>query len=1005
MLQEATTFRQQNPFETSSGMPTMKSKPIPHAIEKNKPTVKKKVDMRIQHLLTNAIQQHHRSFLVMVGEHGMDQIMHLHFFLTNHWIKRPSVLWCYKKDLGFSSNRKKRMKYLQTLAKKGLRDQDTANPFDSFISTTDIRYCYYKETQNILGNTYGMLVLQDFEAITPNILARTMECIQGGGLIVILLKSGDSLKQLHSLSMDVHARFKTSQFDTVIPRFNERFIMSLMNCDNCLVIDDELTVLPVSQAKHVTSPAANVTAMTSLLEVEDTPQLKLLKEEHADNEILYNLLKKAKTSDQAAALVKIGTMLKSGNLQSTLALTAGRGRGKSAALGLGLAAAIAHGYSNIFVTSPSPENLKTFFEFVFIGLDVLDYKQHADYDFSSNSNKFVTRINIFKHHRQTIQYIDPDNHLVLQQAELLIIDEAAAIPLPKIKKLLNNHMTWLSSTINGYEGTGRSLSLKLFSELKDSKSTVFVEATLESPIRYYDNDPVESWLNELLCLNALPGPSLNQLPCPQQCQLYAVNRDTLFSHHAISEVFLNRMVGLFVTSHYKNQPNDLQLMSDAPAHRLFVLVPPTAPNSLPNPLVVIQVCLEGKIVNKPQHQQGFSSGGHGDLIPHVLQQQFQSDDFASLRGARIVRIATHPNFQRMGYGRYAIQQLLAYYQSPVTNELQMSAGERGDHNYTGNPSDALSPMLIDLNHRHAEELDYVGVSFGLTTDLLKFWNKLDFKTVYIRQSMNEMTGEHTCIMLNNINKSVVVPHMNDFTSQLLGRFMVLLSYDFKTFSLQTSANVIQGLLANKETKEIVINKDNVTDFYSLGDIKRLKYFTMNVIDYHVIMDLFPKMANHVILEMIELEEGGHLQMSGVVKSILLGLGLQRKQVNDIARDMGIPCSQVLALMTKSVKRVYASLEDLIKQGIHKDNYHVGAVLAAPAEHVPLAAIPDVTIDEELEEEASEMQKESLKKLDLEHYKIDGALDTGDSVGVQGILAVPSKKRKVLQKGLNKKQKK
>ena len=42
-------------------------------------------------------------------------------------------------------------------------------------------------------------------------------------------------------------------------------------------------------------------------------------------------------------------------LRSTVALTAGRGRGKSAALGLALAAAVAHGYSNIFVTSPSPE--------------------------------------------------------------------------------------------------------------------------------------------------------------------------------------------------------------------------------------------------------------------------------------------------------------------------------------------------------------------------------------------------------------------------------------------------------------------------------------------------------------------------------------------------------------------------------------------------------------------------------------------------------------------------
>lgn len=54
-------------------------------------------------------------------------------------------------------------------------------------------------------------------------------------------------------------------------------------------------------------------------------------------------------------------------LRSTVALTAARGRGKSAALGLALAAAVAFGYSNLFVTSPSPENLKTLFDFVFEG--------------------------------------------------------------------------------------------------------------------------------------------------------------------------------------------------------------------------------------------------------------------------------------------------------------------------------------------------------------------------------------------------------------------------------------------------------------------------------------------------------------------------------------------------------------------------------------------------------------------------------------------------------------
>jgi hypothetical protein len=64
----------------------------------------------------------------------------------------------------------------------------------------------------------------------------------------------------------------------------------------------------------------------------------------------------------------------------------------------------------------------------------------------------------------------------------------------------------------------------------------------------------------------------SRLPHPSECELYYVNRDTLFSYHKASELFLQRMMALYVASHYKNTPNDLQLMSDAPAHHLFVLL-------------------------------------------------------------------------------------------------------------------------------------------------------------------------------------------------------------------------------------------------------------------------------------------------------------------------------------------------------------------------------------------------------------------------------------------------
>ena len=112
---------------------------------------------------------------------------------------------------------------------------------------------------------------------------------------------------------------------------------------------------------------------------------------------------------QAKALLKFVEAISEQTLRSTVAMTAARGRGKSAALGLGIAAAVAFGYSNIFVTSPSPENLKTLFEFVFRGFDAVHLEEHEHYDIIQSTNpdfnKAVVRVNVYSQHRQTIQVL------------------------------------------------------------------------------------------------------------------------------------------------------------------------------------------------------------------------------------------------------------------------------------------------------------------------------------------------------------------------------------------------------------------------------------------------------------------------------------------------------------------------------------------------------------------------------------------------------------------------
>lgn len=261
----------------------------------------------------------------------------------------------------------------------------------------------------------------------------------------------------------------------------------------------------------------------------------------------------------------------------------------------------------------------------------------------------------------------------------------------------------MASTINGYEGTGRSLSLKLIQQLREStrpsltkdaitqdssiattssskkmvpghsnapKTRTLREIKLETPIRYGAGDKIEKWLNSLLCLNATISSeyavaAVQGCPHPSACELYYVSRDTLFSYHPASEMFLQRIMALYVASHYKNQPNDLQLMSDAPAHHLFVLLPPLKDDEshLPEPLVVLQVALEGNI-SKSAIMEGLSRGfrAGGDMIPWIVAQQFQESKFGTLSGGRIVRIATHPDYANVSGGLLPIS-LISFWSS------------------------------------------------------------------------------------------------------------------------------------------------------------------------------------------------------------------------------------------------------------------------------------------------------------------------------------------------------
>ena len=1032
----------------------------PKATEKER-MVRKRLDERVRTLIEQGVVQKERSLLVLVGDHGKDQVPNLHQILSKTSVQsRPNVLWCYKKELGFSTHRKKRIKKLKRDKSRGLTSSsvDAADNFELFIGSTDINWCYYKDSHRVLGSTVGMLVLQDFEALTPNLMARTIETVRGGGLVVFLMRTVKSLKQLYTMSMDVHARYRTESAADVIPRFNERFILSLSKCRNCLVCDDELNVLPVSRktlqglapGKFEKGDAGEVVVRDS----EEETTLRNLKESIIETPHVGVLVDLAKTVDQAkAVLVFLEACSEKTNNASTIAMTAARGRGKSAAIGLCLAGAISLGYTTIALTAPEPENLVSVFDFVCRGLKALKYQEHMDYDITYNqgsgreATKCIMSVHVHRSHRQIIQYIPPHEKDKFASAEIVAVDEAAAIPLPVVRALMHqpNRLSFLSSTVNGYEGTGRALSLKLIKELRDSKGGRSAELNaanvaanaisgpkekkglakiheqrykaaamavasdkltgnlreieLATPIRYSLGDPVESWLNKLLCLDCGSSAQLKLnggAPSPADCELYSVDRDALFSYHRLSESFLQKLMGLYTSAHYKNTPNDLQMLSDAPSHAVFVLLSPSAEkdaDSLPDILAVVQVALEGQISRKAVEAQ--LARGHrsaGDLIPWTISQQFGDSKFAQLSGARIVRIAVHPSVQSMGYGSRAVELLYRFYNGEMVSLANAGGDDDGDSSEEENeteeesidsdndegaskgkgirgeklgPRKELPPLLLPLTEVKAPRLDWIGTSFGLTLSLQKFWSRAGMRMLYLRQTKNELTGEHSAIMVRALPKTSGVDDswLDAFVGDTKRRFISLLGGPFRDLSIRLAIAVLENMPEKSKSRNAdlisrsgassgKLTADELGYMLTPHDLKRIELYGRNLCDHHLVTDLLPSVARIYFTGRL----GEDLRVSSVQAAILCGIGVQNRDVDSLSKELGLPANQVLAMFNKAVRKMSIALNSIVEEK-EKEALLGGGKMAKAQKAVD--SMRDVAV-ETLEEDAVAGAKDAME---------------------------------------------
>lgn len=110
------------------------------------------------------------------------------------------------------------------------------------------------------------------------------------------------------------------------------------------------------------------------------------------------------------------------------------------------------------------------------------------------------------------------------------------------------------------------------------------------------------------------------------------------------------------------------------------------------------------------------------------------------------------------------------------------------------PRKKIPTLLKRLTERKPEQLDYIGTSFGLTAELLRFWKSQKFVPVYLSQKPNDLTGEHSTIMIStiNFNKTESKDWLTEYYKDFRRRILKLLGKSFQTFTTGLSLSLLDN---------------------------------------------------------------------------------------------------------------------------------------------------------------------------------------------------------------------
>lgn len=303
------------------------------------------------------------------------------------------------------------------------------------VKTNNLKYLNDLSLKQ-LGKTVDFLIIEQFTDLPPNTLLRFLETVAGKGFIILL---SDELN---------------------LGNFNIRAIRMLK--EKAFIVKDVFLLDKIMKSIS-----------------------------YEKNFLIDNYNKELKlTEDQDKILKNIVKILKP-NCKGFASILASRGRGKTVVLASVILEAIFKGIDFIIITSFYIENIQPLYGFLLNLLkENFDKSEIKIKYYKSNIIKSINVLN-----RCSVDFVNIGNECILS-CNLLIVDEAASIPLNYLKSIIKCKRVITSTTCDGYERTGR-LFIQKFNKFIINSNLNFSEYKLSVPIRYGSDDWLEKLLQEI----------------------------------------------------------------------------------------------------------------------------------------------------------------------------------------------------------------------------------------------------------------------------------------------------------------------------------------------------------------------------------------------------------------------------------------------------------------------------------------------------------------------------